>query len=282
MQIGNWQIDTVAAGQFWHDGGVIYGIVPKSVWQSVTPADERNRVLLAMTCLLARNGEHTVLIDAGAGEKLSPLDRASHGLVPARSLSESMLALGVAACDVDAVVLTHLHWDHAGGATTRDAHGRLITAFPNATYLVHRDEWQDANGGGFELSGGYVADDYRPIELAGQLRLVADEHVVLPGISMIRTGGHTRGHAAVVIESAGEGAVFMGDICPTLAHTRRLWCTAYDLDLAQTRRAKVDLLGRAADRGHWVIYDHDATTVASKVRRHAKREFETFEPRGDL
>lgn len=272
MQIGDWQVDLVSGGRFLHDGGILYGVVPKAIWQTVTPADEQNRVPLAMNCLLARNGSHVVLIDAGHGDKLSPLDRKSHSLEPGWPLLTDLARLGVAPEEIDVVVLSHLHWDHAGGATTR-INGEVTATFPSASYYVQQQEWQDANSNSLELSGGYHEHDYLPLASEGRLMLVNGSQEIVPGVRAILTGGHTRGHQAIEISSGREGIVFLGDVAPTAAHIRRMWCTSYDLDLPQSRRVKSELFGHAADQGHWVVWNHDRHNPISRIERHPRREF---------
>lgn len=272
MQLGEWQIDIVSGGRFLHDGGILYGVVPKSIWQSVTPPDSQNQVLLATNCLVARNSTYNLLIDTGHGNKLSPLDRKAHGVEPGWPLPSQLAHLGLTPADIDGVILSHLHWDHAGGATTK-LDGKIVPSFPNATYYVHRQEWCDATSGAVELSGGYRNENFVP--LAEQNRLVLVDHLqeIVPGVRIFQTGGHTLGHIAIAVESQGEGVIYLGDIAPTTAHLRRMWCTAYDLDLIQTRKIKAELFGYAADHKSWVVWNHDCQTPLSRIVRHPRREF---------
>ncbi|MFI4876050.1 MAG: MBL fold metallo-hydrolase [Blastopirellula sp. JB062] len=272
MQIGDWRIDLVSGGNFLHDGGILYGVVPKSIWETVTPADSMNRVPLAMNCVLARRQSQCVLIDAGHGDKLSPLDRKSHSLEPGWPLLADLAALGVAPDDIDVVILSHLHWDHAGGATTQ-YRDRVAATFPKATYYVQQQEWEDANANSLELSGGYSTGDYLPLAEEGRLMLVNGTQTIAPGVRVWKTGGHTRGHQAIEIESNGQGLLFLGDVAPTLAHIRRMWCTSYDLELAQTRKVKAELFGHAADSNYWVVWNHDRNNPISRIQRHDRREF---------
>lgn len=222
-----------------------------------------------------------MLIDAGYGSKLSPLDRASYAADPGDPLAESLAALGVAPGDIDTVVFSHLHWDHAGGATRRGPDRSLVPAFPNATHYVNRLEWQDAVSGSPDL-GGYVAEDFEPLEEAGQVVLIEGEVEIVPGLWTRPTGGHTRGHQARIFESAGQTALYPADLCPVTNHLRRLWSSAYELYPLELRRRKPQLLGEAADRGWWVVWDHDPKIGVSRLERHKSREFVLSDARAEL
>ncbi len=282
MQLGKWRLDTVDAGRFWLDAGVMYGVVPKSVWQKVTPCDALNRIPFAIRCVLARNDEHTVLIDAGYGSKLSPLDRSAHAIESDDPLIDSLAALGVQPGDIDQVVFSHLHWDHIGGATRFDEARQAVPAFPNAEYVVNRLEWEDAQSGAPELSGSYAAENFAPLEASRQLMLVDGETEIVPGLWTRPTGGHTRGHQALLFESGGEIALYPGDLCPVVTHVRRMWCAAYDLYPIETRRRKPELLGAAADGGWWILWDHDPAVAVSRLERHKSKEFVVCQARERL
>lgn len=279
MKLGAWGLHTIQGGRFLHDGGVMYGVVPKQVWNRITPANERNLIPMAINCVLVQTGELNVLIDAGPGEKISPLDRSAHGLEGDSPLRADLAALGLDFADIDAVVFSHLHWDHAGGATVRNSARQAVPAFPRATYFIHQREWQDAISGAPELAGSYFADDFLPLEAAGQLVLVEDRQQILPGITCLHTGGHTLGHQAILLESGGEAAIYLGDICPATTHVRPLWCTAYDLDLVATRHQKTVLLNQAAENNWWVLWDHDHNVAASRVAKQKKHDFAIVDPR---
>jgi glyoxylase-like metal-dependent hydrolase (beta-lactamase superfamily II) len=279
LQLAEWKLEWITAGRFWLDGGVMYGIVPKAVWQTITPADAQNRLPFAIRFLLARNGRHCVLIDTGQGDKLAPLDRKAHALEPGDTFLELLAQRGVQAGDVDAVVFSHLHWDHAGGATQFDGQHRLRPTFPNATYFVNREEWDDAASGAPELAGSYTPKDFQPFEESGQLVLTDGDAELLPGLWTRFTGGHTRGHQAILFASGQGAALIPGDICPAVTHLRKMWCTAYDLYPAETRRRKAQLLGEAADGGWWILWGHDPRIAISRLQRHGKCDFVAVDER---
>lgn len=277
MQIGPWQLDTVSGGTFRPDGGTMFGIVPKPLWQKHHPADELNRIRAATNCVLARDGTHTVLIDTGYGGKLSDRERELYAAEEGEPLLESLAEVGLSAEDIDTVVLSHLHFDHAGGGTRPGAVGVLVPTFPRARYIVQRAEWEDATTGAPELGRSYPPENFVPLDEAGQVAFVDGDVQILPGLGTLVTGGHTRAHQAVVFGSGRDSAIYLGDLCPTAAHVRSHWCMAYDLYPLDTRRRKPRLLGQAADEGWLVLWDHDPDWAGSRLVRDREREFAVVE-----
>jgi glyoxylase-like metal-dependent hydrolase (beta-lactamase superfamily II) len=260
----------------------MYGVVPKLVWQRVTPPDDQNRIPFAIHCVLAQNDQYNVLIETGHGDKLAPLDRAAHSLEPGNPLLDSLARLGLGPADIDMVVMTHLHWDHAGGATTFDEQRHVRPTFPNATYYVNQLEWEDANSGAPELTGSYELDNFVPLAESGQLVLVNDGQQIVSGLTTRVTGGHTRGHQALLLESDGQTAIYLGDLCPVTTHLRRMWGVAYDLYPMEIRQRKPQILGEAADQNWWILWDHDSEIAVSRIARHEKREFVVQDARAEL
>lgn len=273
MQLGNFQLNTVSGGRFLTDGGSMFGIIPKPMWSRLIPTDEFNRIPQGTNCVLVRTGRNTVVIDTGYGSKIPEKQRGHINAQSGEPLLESLNAAGVNREEVDTVILSHLHFDHAGGATRLDESGNLIDSFPNATYLVQRREWETATGGIPELKNAYPLENILPLESTGRLKLIEGDVEILPGIRSIVTGGHTPAQMAVVIESDGEGAMYLADACPTWRHLQSLWCMAYDMDLLQARRIKPKLLGMIADNGWWGLSDHDPDHAAVKLKRDDRREF---------
>jgi glyoxylase-like metal-dependent hydrolase (beta-lactamase superfamily II) len=273
MQLGNWQLDAVSGGNFLVDGGTMFGVVPRALWQRFHAPDEHNRIRSATRCLLARDGRHTVLIDTGYGTKTTAKERERMGLEAGDVLVEGLAALGVAPDDVDTVVLSHLHFDHAGGATRHDATGRTVATFPRARLVTQRGEWEVATSGAPELAAMYPQEHVRPLADTGRLELVEGDVEIVPGLRAWVTPGHTRWHMSLVLESGGQTALFLGDLCPTVAHARMLWCMSYEVDLLEIRRQKLRMLGHAADRGWLVVLDHDPQVAACRLERAGEVDF---------
>ena len=228
MNLGNWQLDTVDGGWLSLDGGVTFGIVPKALWGKLLPADENNRVRLRNNCLLARDGRHTVLVDTGYGGKYGPLDRRFYEMDEGNPVLDSLARLGVSPDDVDTVVLSHLHFDHAGGCTHYADGRRLVPTFARARHVVGRLEWEDATSRAAELETAYPIENLTPLADAGAVELIEGGTPILPGLQARLTGGHTRGHMSLVFESGGQTAMFIGDICATSMHLHRMWNLSYD------------------------------------------------------
>lgn len=282
MNIGNWQLDTIHGGDFSIDGGAVYGVVPKTVWGRISPCDESNRVRLRNNCVLARDGDRNILIDSGYGGKYSPLDRNAYALERGNPVVESLQSLGIASEEIDVVILSHLHFDHAGGIASRDERGGLHLTFSRARHIVGRFEWEDACSQRPELAPAYPQDNLEPLRRSALLELVDDGATIVPGLRIIRTGGHTRGHLALLLESGGEAALYLGDICPTTQHVRQLWCLSYDTFLLITRQKKRQLLEEAAERRWWLLWTHDPAAAASRVVATRKREFDVIDARHTL
>ncbi len=277
MKLGQFELTTVSGGTYWIDGGAMFGVVPRPVWTRYLAPDDQNRILERTNCLLVRTGTTTILIDTGYGSKLTDKERARFATEEGAPLLASLGKAGVSPEDIDLVLLTHLHFDHAGGATSLDAQGRVVPTFPRARYLVQRQEWAAASAGYPELRAAYNLPDFAPLQAAGLLQLLDGNVEIVPGLRAWVTGGHTEGHQVFVLESAGQGAIYLGDLCPTFHHLPTLWCMAYDLELLKLRRIKPEVLGLIADRGWWALADHDPTQAAARLRRDDKRDFAVLE-----
>lgn len=267
LVLGDVTLETVSGGRLWLDGGTMFGVVPKVRWQRKYRPDEYNRIGLDTNCLLVRTPAGNVLVDTGYGSKCDARDREHCSLEDGCVLLKHLGEIGVGPSDIDWVILSHLHFDHAGGCTSYDASERPRPTFPRAHYVIQRREWEDATGDLPELTHSYNKQDFLAIREAGRLHLADGDADVLANVSVRLTGGHTRGHQVVIVESRGQRAVYLGDLCPTTAHLRRLWTMAYDMFPLDVRRIKPVLLGELADNGWLAVFDHDPEVKAAYLRR---------------
>jgi glyoxylase-like metal-dependent hydrolase (beta-lactamase superfamily II) len=272
------ELHLVSGGSLRLDGGAMFGVVPKTLWERVAPPDEKNRIELQTNCLLIRAHGKTILVDTGYGGKAPAKVREHYALQPGEPLLASLGARGIAREGVDAVVLTHLHFDHAGGGTRLDADGAVEPTFPNATYFVQRAEWEDAAAQRPELAGAYFRKDFLPLEERGQLELLDGNAEIVPGVHTLVVGGHTRGMQLVSVELGGKNAMFMADLCPTSKHLPTFWTMAYDQFLLDVRRVKPSVLQWAANEKVMAVFEHDPVLGAATLKLDEKGAAAIDEP----
>jgi glyoxylase-like metal-dependent hydrolase (beta-lactamase superfamily II) len=248
------------------DGGAMFGVVPRVVWEKRDPPDERNRVTLGLNVALIESGGKRVLVDTGMGERWSEKEVRMYRIDRSTTLLGGLRARGLGPEDIDVVVNTHLHFDHAGG-NTRVEGGRVVPAFPRARYVVQRGEWDDATHPHERSRASYRADDFVPVAEAGQLDLIDGEAEVAPGVRAVRVGGHTTHHQMVVVESGGETLVVPTDLLPTASHLPLPFVMGYDLFPVATLEAKRKLLDAAVEGGWRILFYHDPRTPVGRVRR---------------
>lgn len=265
MAFGDLELISLCAGHFRLDGGAMFGVVPKNLWERKAPPDEANRIAMAMRPLLVR-GRRTMLIDAGAGNKLDAKIREIYALDDGSTLDRALAEAGVAPEAIDIVLATHLHFDHAGGFTVRDSSGRLQPRFPRAQYIVRRGEWDEAIVPNERSRASYMAENYQPLADAGVLQFIEEDGTVMPGVRVRRTGGHTMHHQMVEIESGDRTAVFVADLIPTIAHLPLAWIMSYDLYPLDTLVFKRAFVRQAIDRRHLVFFEHDPRGAAGYIR----------------
>src|SRR5262249_5532267 len=265
LTFGDLELTPLLDRHFRLDGGAMFGVVPKILWERRAPADERNRITMAMRPLLVR-GERLMIIDAGAGEKMEPKLQEIYGFDGGEPLDASLAAAGVRAVDIEIVLASHLHFDHAGGFTTRDASGAIVPAFPNARYLVNAGEWEDATHPHERNRASYFDENYVPLRAAGLVHFTEADSVVMPGVRVRRTGGHTRCHQIVYLESGGKTAVFAADLIPTVAHVDVPWIMGYDLYPMETLAFKRAFVREAIDREYVIFFEHDPSIAAGCIR----------------
>jgi glyoxylase-like metal-dependent hydrolase (beta-lactamase superfamily II) len=265
VTFGDLDLIPLSDGVFRLDGGAMFGVVPKPLWEKRAPADDRNRIRLGLRPLLVR-GERTVLIDAGIGGKMDEKSVFIYGIDRTRSLAHAMAEAGVAGRDVDIVLATHLHFDHAGGFTVRQPDGAVVPAFPRARYAVRAGEWDDATHPHERNRASYLPENFLPLAAAGVLDLFTGDRTIAPGVRVVRTGGHTMHHQIVLIESGGRTAVFAADLLPTAAHVDDAWIMGYDLYPMDTLAFKRAFVREAIERECLIFFEHDPAIAAGYIR----------------
>ncbi len=256
--MGELELQVIQDGTFALDGGAMFGVVPRPVWSRLAPPDEQNRIPLSLNCLLIRAGACTLLVEAGLGHDHTPEYRERFGCVEIGGLEARLAAHGVRPQDVDRVLLTHLHVDHAGGVSRRRPDGTWEAAFPAAEIWIQRGEWEAARQANEREQAAYMPERLLPLVSEGRVRFMDGDAEVAAGVRVEVLGGHTRHMMGVWIEIGSGTAFFGSDLVPTAAHLRYPYIMAFDLDPTRTLQQKKRLLRRAASEGWWWIFSHDA------------------------
>jgi methylmalonyl-CoA epimerase len=271
---GDLQLVSVNDGLFRLDGGAMFGVVPRPLWEKKARPDDRNRILLAMRPLVVEASWGRMIIDCGAGDKWDAKARDIYAFDRTRHLDHALADAGLSAAGIDLALATHLHFDHFGGATRHDVTG-IVPRFVNARHLIRAAEWDDATHPHERNRASYLADDFVPLRDAGVVDFYDDDGVVRPGVRVQRTGGHTGQHQIVYLESGGKTAVFTADLIPTAAHIQDAWVMGYDLFPMQTLAVKKRVIREAIDREHLVFFEHDPLIAAGYIReRDGRRHVE--------
>ena len=269
--VGRVKCHALEGGRQYLDGGAMFGVVPKPLWEKRIAPDARNRIPLALRCVLVEHDTGLVLIDTGLGNKEDAKFRDIYGVENAgqqgrTQLEDALAALGVTAGDVRWVIDTHLHFDHAGGNTFRDEAGAVRPSFPAATYVVQQRELDFARHTNERTAASYLRHNFEPITF----RLIDGETEVLPGIRCLPTPGHVPYHQSVLVESGGERACFLADLVPTSAHLPLPWIMGYDMEPLVTLESKRRLYARAEAEGWLLWFEHDPEVVAGRLGREGK------------
>lgn len=264
--LGEFRLDIVSDGTFRLDGGAMFGVVPRVLWERVYPPDDRNRILLGLNALLVRTPEANVLVDTGIGTKWSDRELEMYGIAHETTVPASLESLGLTVDDIDVVVCTHLHFDHAGGNTRRDDSGVVVATFPQARYFVQRGELETARNPHERERASYMPENWEPLVTSGQLETVEGEVEVLRGIRVFPVRGHNDWTQLVEVESGGDRAVYFADIIPTTRHLRPAWVMGYDLYPVELLERKKELLSRAVAEDWVCVFEHDHETPMAHIR----------------
>jgi glyoxylase-like metal-dependent hydrolase (beta-lactamase superfamily II) len=270
LTIGRLKVHAIQAGGQLLDGGAMFGVVPKPLWERRIKADERNRIQLGMRCLLIEHERGLALIDNGAGNKENPKFHEIYGVensgANGRTLLEDGLhSVGARPEDIALMIDTHLHFDHAGGNTWIDEARVVRPTFPNARYVVQRGEYEWATHTNERTAASYFPHNFEPIVAAGQYDFVAGETEIWPGIRLLPTPGHTPHHQSVLIESDGAKAFYPADLVPTSSHVPMPWIMGYDVEPLRTLETKRTILRRATDEEWLLVFEHDAFVATGRV-----------------
>ena len=249
------------------DGGSMFGPIPKETWENNVATDRKNRMTLGLNCLLAQIGGQNILIDTGIGSKeMVDVDREKLGLVPSRLL-RGLKGVGLTPKDINAVILTHLHFDHSGGCTRLDRAGNIVPTFTKARYFVQERCWHEACNPNERANHSHRPDNFLPIDERGQLELLDGDTEIMPGLNVMVTDGHASGHQMVMFNHGGERVVYLGDIVPTPHHLNLVAISAFDSSPEATLQQKKDLLFRAEREGWLLVFSHGHDIRAGYLER---------------
>jgi glyoxylase-like metal-dependent hydrolase (beta-lactamase superfamily II) len=270
MTIGPYTFFPVETGRFALDGGAMFGVVPRPLWEKTSPPDDRNRIDMAARALLLKGGGRTILIDTGNGSKFDQKLRSIYRIDSSRwTLAASLEAAGTRPEEVTDVLLTHLHFDHAGGATVRE-NGELRPTFPRATYYVQREHWEAALHPTERDRASFVPEDFMPLHERGILQFTEGEGTIFPGLSVKILHGHTTALQCPLISDGKTTLFYCADLIPMTPHLQLPWIMAYDLRPLVTLEEKRTVLARAVDEQWILFFEHDPTVAAARVRRGEK------------
>jgi glyoxylase-like metal-dependent hydrolase (beta-lactamase superfamily II) len=264
LKLGNLEFHILLDGHVYLDGGAMFGVIPKVMWEKKIPADARNRIQLAMNCLLIHAGGKNILVETGAGGKMSAKLRDIYGL-DGPFLDHRLRDHGLDRTEIDIVINTHLHFDHCGG-NTRVEKDKVVASYPSAKYVVQRGEFEHAKNPNERDRASYFAENYMPIEAAGKLALLEADRAIAPGVEVIRVPGHTANMQCVKLTGDGKTAFFFADLVPTAVHLPLPWIMGYDLYPMTTLENKKKWIPEVIQDGWIALFGHDAKNPAGYVR----------------
>ncbi len=267
MKLGNFDIIPLTDGQFRLDGGAMFGVVPRVLWERCCPADELNRVQLGLAPLLIRAHGKNILVDTGLGSKNDDKFKKMFAVERRVTLLDSLSQFDLVPDDIHFVINTHLHFDHAGGNTCLDEQGQTVPAFPRAKYFVQQGEYDDAVRSNERTKVSYRRENFTPLMHCNQWEFLEGDTELLPGLSVMVTGGHTEHHQIVKIESEGKVALYLGDLIPTVSHLPLPYIMGYDLFPLQTLESKRWLLDQAYEEEWLLVFEHDPKISMGYVKK---------------
>jgi len=267
LTIGQFQIHGLRDGFFCLDGGAMFGVVPKTLWEKKYPADEHNRIRLGLNSILIRTEDNNVLVETGIGTHLDDKFNDLYSLDIQPGLVDSLNDAGLKREDIDYVINTHLHFDHCGGNTLINSQGEIVPTFPQAKYVVQKGEWEFACHPTPRDKPSYMEKYFRPLEGHKQLQLVEGDTQILEGVEVLLTPGHTAFHQCVKIESEGQVLFFLGDLVPTSGHVGLPYVMSYDLFPLETMQNKEKFYKLAIEEDWIMAFNHDPEFFFGKIKK---------------
>jgi glyoxylase-like metal-dependent hydrolase (beta-lactamase superfamily II) len=257
VQFGDLRIEIIPDTEFRLDGGAMFGVVPHALWSRIFPPDEHNRIRMNMNCLYIEAGREKIIVETGIGDKWSEKQLKMYGIDRKRKLTDSLKEIaGVRADEITVVTNTHLHFDHAGGNTCREG-DQVVPTFPNARYMISKAEYEHAESPHERDRASYMSENWKPLELTGQLQLMPDQFELAAGIRMENVPGHNRSMQCLRVEQNGRTFYSFADLVPTRAHVPFAWVMGYDLYPVETLEAKKRLLTQAFRENWFCFFYHD-------------------------
>ncbi len=271
MHIGQFEIHTFVEHRFKLDGGTMFGVIPRSLWQKMIPPDENNLINMNINLFVLKAHGKVLIFDIGLGDTLSEREKRIYSPIDGSHLEDGLSELGLSPDDVDYVIMTHLHTDHSAGAVRFSENGGFEPRFPNATYIASRQEWEAATHPDERTSAVYIPARYLAIEEMAKYRLIEEDTEILPGIIAVFTGGHSRGHFALEIESEGHRLYYYADIFCTTHHISVPYIPATDIDPMTSMEIKRRKLPEVVDNDVILAFGHDTEVPLGRVRMEGKK-----------
>tara|TARA_B100000029_G_scaffold478620_1_gene524897 strand:+ start:572 stop:1420 length:849 start_codon:yes stop_codon:yes gene_type:complete len=270
ISLGDWKIIPIESGDFRLDGGAMMGTVPKVLWEKTNPPDKFNRIDLAMRCLLLDDGKNLILIESGIGNKFEDDFEKRFNIVQTKNpLEDKLIQSGYHIDDITHVILTHLHFDHCGGAT-KYSNGEIVPAFKNAKYYISKQNWDLANNPNPRDRASYLNINFKVLNNSNILNLVPNNSNIKEGVSTITVSGHTFGQQLIKIYNNNETLLFCSDLIPLKSHLNIPWIMGYDLNALKTLNEKSEILEQACQNSWWLWFYHDPKVVAVKIKKGKK------------
>lgn len=266
LLLGDFEIWALREGYFWLDGGSMFGVVPKVIWEKKTPADSLNRICLATNSLLIRSARYNILVETGLGENWPPKFREIYAIRIEPGLKKALNEVGLKPENIDFVINTHLHFDHCGHNTEKKGE-KFVPAFPQAAYLIQKGEWEAALNPNERDQSSYLQENFWPLFEAGQVEFLEGDKEIIPGVKMVLTPGHTAYHQSLLVSGGKKNLFFAGDLLPTSAHVGLPYIMSFDLFPLETLKTKKRWLNQAVEEKWILAYVHDPQCFFSLVQK---------------